>query len=231
MSERVALVGATGLVGRELIRACVGREDIRLAAVSRREMPLPAGARMEMFIADPEHWGDVFEALQPKVLVCAIGTTWKKSGSDESAFRSVDQDLVLETARMAHRHGVERLVAVSSVGADPYSRNFYLRVKGEVERELGKIGFDRVDILRPGLLRGERGSDRRRGERLGIVFSPLVNLLLHGRHRKYRAIDAAEVARAALALARKPARGRFVHEHDALRRAARSLPQPLTEDS
>jgi hypothetical protein len=101
-------------------------------------------------------------------------------------------------------------------------------VKGEVERELGKIGFQRLDILRPGLLRGERGGDRRPAERLGIAISPLFNLALHGKYRRYRAIDASEVARAALALARKATRARLVHEHDALRREVQGLPMPAT---
>ncbi|OBX20423.1 nucleoside-diphosphate sugar epimerase [Erythrobacter sp. QSSC1-22B] len=223
---RVALVGATGLIGREVIRACVGREDIRLAAVARREMPLPKGARMELFAADPENWSEVFEALRPSVLICALGTTWKQAGEDEAAFRAVDEHLVLATARGAHAQGVSRMVVVSSVGADPYAKNFYLRVKGEVERELGKIGFQRLDILRPGLLRGQRDGDRRPAERLGIALSPLMNALLHGKYRRYRAIDAGEVARAALALARKPTRARLIHEHDALRREARGLPMP-----
>jgi uncharacterized protein YbjT (DUF2867 family) len=223
---RIALVGATGLIGREVIRACVGREDVRLSAVARREMPLPRGSRMELFVADPEHWGEVFEALRPQALICALGTTWKRAGEDEAAFRAVDEELVLATARAAHGHGVQRMVAVSSVGADPYAKNFYLRVKGEVERELGRIGFNRLDILRPGLLRGTRGGERRPAERIGIALSPLFNLALHGKYRRYRAIDGEEVARAALALARKSTRAKLVHEHDALRREARSLPMP-----
>lgn len=224
---RLALVGATGLVGRAVIAACVGREDVRLSAIARREVKLPAGARMELFVAEPEKWGEVIEALRPKALICALGTTWKKAGGDEAAFRAVDEDLVLATARAAHDHGVERFVSVSSAGADPFSRNFYLKVKGEVDRELRKIGFDRLDILRPGLLRGRRENDRRAAERLGIAASPLVNLFLHGKRRQYRGIRAEVVAHAAIALSRRAARGRFVHDNDSIVRAAKSLPLPL----
>ena len=98
---RIALVGATGLVGSEVMKLAVGREDMRLVAVARRESPLPVGARMEMFVADASKWGEVFEAVQPIALICAIGTTWRKAGRDEDAFRAVDHDLVLETARAA----------------------------------------------------------------------------------------------------------------------------------
>lgn len=229
MSEplRIALVGATGLIGRSLIELCVGRADVRLTAIARREMPLPPGATMEMFVAEPSHWGEVIEAVRPEVLVSALGTTWRKAGKDEAAFRAVDQQLVLDTGRAARNHGVERMIAVSSVGADATSKNFYLRVKGEVERDLAKSGFKRLDILRPGLLKGQRENDPRAGERIAIVASPVADLLLHGRFRQYRSIPAQVVAEGILALALKSTQGRFVHDNDGIRRAARGLPRPL----
>lgn len=223
MSEplRIALVGATGLIGSQVIRACMGRSDVRLVAVARREVRLPKGARMELFVAEPGNWGEVFGALRPTALICALGTTWKKAGESEEAFRAVDQKLVLDTARAAQAAGVERLVAVSSVGADPLSRNFYLRVKGEVEAELSKVGFKRLDLLRPGLLKGERGGDRRLGERLGIIASPIVDPFLNGKWRKFRSIDAIAVAQGAIGFAGRRAGGRFTHENDSIRRSAR----------
>lgn len=231
MSEplRIALVGASGLVGSTLIKLCLGREDVRLSAIARSELALPPGARMEVFVADPDKWGEVIEALRPTAVICALGTTWKKAGRDEAAFRAVDQELVLAVARAARAHGVERFVSVSAVGADPYAKSFYLRVKGETDRDLAKIGLGRLDVLRPGLLRGKRGSERRIGERLAVLVSPLINPLLGGRWRAYRAIDAETVARAALYCAMRPARGRFVHDHAAILRAARSLPRPLSD--
>lgn len=230
MSEalRIAVVGGSGLVGSHLIRLCVGREDLRLAAIARRELPLPAGARMEVFVAAPEKWGEVIEALRPAAVISALGTTWKKAGRDAEAFRAVDQDLVLAVARAAKAHGVERFVSVSSVGADPHSKTFYLKVKGETDRDLARIGFGRLDVLRPGLLRGSR-EEMRPAEKLAMLASPLINPLLQGDWRKYRAIEAETVARAALHCAMRPARGRFVHDNEAILRAARSLAQPLGE--
>lgn len=230
MSEplRIALVGATGLVGRSLTELCVGRADVRLAAIARREAALPVGAKMEMFVAEPDKWPEVLEAVRPQVLVSALGTTWRKAGKDEAAFRAVDYQLVLDTARAAHEHGVQRMITISSTLADHTSKTFYLRVKGEVERDLARIGFKRLDVLRPGLLKGPRGNDRRIGERLAIAASPLSDLLLHGSLRQYRSIPARVVAEAVLALSAKGTQGRYVHDNDAIRRAARELPRPLT---
>ena len=128
---RIALVGASGLIGTSLIELAVGRSDIRVIAVARRELVLPPGARMEVLLAEPAHWADAIAAANADVLVCALGTTWRKAGKDEAAFRAVDETLVLACAAAAKAAGIRQMITVSSVGADPAARNFYLRVKGE----------------------------------------------------------------------------------------------------
>ncbi|ASJ92528.1 nucleoside-diphosphate sugar epimerase [Porphyrobacter sp. CACIAM 03H1] len=218
---RVALVGATGLVGREVIATASRGDEVRLLGIARREAPLPPGARMEMFVSDPGKWGDVMDAVRPRALICALGTTWKKAGKDEAAFRAVDHDLVLATAEAAKRAGVPNMVLVSAAGADARSKTFYMRVKGETEEALSRIGFKRLDILRPGLLRGQREDDLRFAERAALIAAPLIDPLLSGSWTRYRSIDAALVAEAALGLALRRAGGRFTHDNEAMRRAAR----------
>lgn len=217
---RICLVGATGLVGSRLIEAVVGRPDLRIVGIARREMPLPPGARMEMLLADPSGWPDAIAATKARVLVCALGTTIRNVGGDQSAFRAVDHDLVLACGRAAKAAGIEHMIVVSSVGADRQARSFYLRTKGEMEEALARIGFARLDILRPGLLRGPR-TERRRAERAAMLLSPFADLLLHGGLRRYRSIKADVVAQAIMALAKEKARGRFVHDYDAMRYAIR----------
>jgi uncharacterized protein YbjT (DUF2867 family) len=222
-ARRVLLVGATGLVGTRVMEVCVSRDDVRLVALTRREAPMPPGARMEMVVADPAEWPRAIARMAPDAVICALGTTWRKAGADEAAFRAVDEELVLGVARAARAAEVGNFVLVSSVGADRASRARYLRIKGDVEAALRKLRFPRLDILRPGLLRGPRRSDRRLGERIAIWLSPLLNLFLHGARRGVRAIDARIVARAALQGAKEKARGTFVHDNDAIRRLERRL--------
>ncbi|MEQ1641226.1 MAG: NAD(P)H-binding protein [Novosphingobium sp.] len=217
---RIALVGATGLIGTSLIRLAVHRPDIRVIGISRREAALPPGARMELLVADPANWDDAIAAAHADVLVCALGTTWKKAGKDEAAFRAVDQDLVLACGKAAKAAGIRQMIAVSSVGADPMAKNFYLKVKGEVEQGLGKLGITRLDLLRPGLLRGPR-EELRPAEKLGMIASPLADLLMQGGYRKYRSVRAETMAHAIVGLTREAMAGRFVFEHDAILRAAR----------
>ena len=217
------MIGATGLIGRAFMQSCVGRDDIDLVAIARNETPLPHGARMHLRLAQTDQWRDVIAEVQPDVLVCALGSTWKKSGKDENTFRSVDHDLVIESARAAHDAGTTHMVTVSAVGADARSKSFYMRTKGEAEAALSKVGFKRLDILQPGLLRGARSNDRRAGERAAIIASPLTDLMLQGKFRRFRSIADTEVADAALELALTKAAGRFTHDNDGIHRAAMRL--------
>lgn len=218
---RLALAGATGLIGGRLIAISSASEECRIVGIARREVPLAEGARVEVFVAEPDRWGEIFEAVRPRALISALGTTWKKAGRNEAAFRGVDQDLILATARAAHAAGVPNMVLVSAAGADARSKNVYMRVKGETEAMVSKVGFRRLDILRPGLLRGERANDRRLLERLGILASPMVDPLLPEKWASFRSIDADIVAEAALFLSQRRAQGRFTHDNEAMKRAAR----------
>src|SRR5690606_11731217 len=130
-APRILLAGASGLVGTRAMEAAIGRSDLRLVALTRREAPMPEGARMEMMVSEPARWDEAVALIAPDAAICALGTTWRKAGRDEAAFRKVDEELVLRLARAALTAGVKNFVFVSSVGADPASKAFYLRVKGE----------------------------------------------------------------------------------------------------
>lgn len=218
---RIALVGTTGLIGRRVIELASIGDQVRILGIARREAPLPPGARMEMFVAEASKWGEVLDAVRPRALICALGTTWKKAGRDEAAFRSVDHDLVIATAEAAKRAGVPNMVLVSAAGADKRSKALYMRTKAETEEAVSRLGFKRLDILHPGLLRGQREGDLRLAERAALIAAPLIDPLLSGTWEQYRSIDAGLVAEAALGLALRRAGGRFTHDNEAMRRAAR----------
>jgi uncharacterized protein YbjT (DUF2867 family) len=224
--RRVLLAGATGLVGTQVMQLARDVPGVRLVALTRREAPMPFGARMEMMVADPANWADAVATIAPDAVICALGTTWRKAGKDELVFRAVDFDLVVRVAEAAKTSGAETFVLVSSAGADAFGKTLYLRVKGEAEAAITKLRFRRLDILRPGLLRGMRHGETRPLEALGRLVSPLADLALRGPRRKYRSVDAHTLALAALQAAREKAQGRFVHDPDAIVRLARRLETP-----
>lgn len=213
------MIGATGLVGRLLAdRLCALGQPPEIHALLRR----PSGRTAPNWhehVAPGDDWPAIVAGLRPELAISALGTTMRQAGS-EPAFRIVDHDMVLAFARAAAAAGASRMMTVSSVGADAGSSNFYLRLKGKVDRELATLGFARLDVFRPGLLRGPRGADRRLGERIGIVMSPIVNRLLLGPLGRFAAIDAAAVAGAMAAVIGAPEDGVFRHENKAIRRLA-----------
>lgn len=206
------LVGATGMVGGAVI---ANADALRLTILARRETAgrLPQHKRL---VAPPEQWGEVIAAERPAIFISCLGTTIRQAGS-QAAFRAVDHDLVLAAARAAKEGGAQQAIVVSSVGASAKAGNFYLRTKGETEDGLRALGFERLDILRPGLLTGERQGPARVGEGIAMLAAPLTNALLHGSLRRYRAIPGETVARAIVALAGRSDSGMHIHENDAIR--------------
>jgi len=214
----VVVVGATGLVGRNLIRL-LSQAGSRVRAVGRR--PLPPTLRrpgVEEAVVD---FGDLpshREAFRGEVLMVALGTTIRTAGSRE-AFRAVDHHHVVDCARTGLREGVRHLQVVSATGAHPRSPFFYSRVKGEMEAEVSDLPFDSVTLLRPSLLLGER-EEPRSGERAaGLLLRPLSPLLL-GPLQRLRPIEAETVARAMVRLALAPPFGVLPVESGRIREIA-----------
>lgn len=225
----VLMAGASGLVGGRalpLLLRRASREGFRVLAPVRRPLGVhhPALGEVETPLAGEADLAPVEVAIADAALsvgsfVCALGTTLRDAGSRD-AFSRVDRDLVLDLALLARRHGARQAVVVSSVGADPASSNFYLSVKGDLEAGLLAIGFQRVDLLHPGLLLGPR-SRRRPLERIGQWVLPLLSPLMAGPLGRYRPISAGVVAAALVALTGRQGHGVHVHNNGAMHELAR----------
>ena len=194
--HRVWLAGATGLVGRELLDRLVadaGTAEVHL--LLRRAAPLlPRHANLQSHVVD----FDRLHALPPADEVfIALGTTIRQAGSQE-AFRHVDFDAVVNTARAGRAAGATRLGVVSALGADAGSRVFYNRVKGEMQQAVAALGYATVVFAQPSLLLGDRarlGQPVRHLEALAMRWSkPVMTVLPRG----VRPIAAADVAAALL---------------------------------
>jgi uncharacterized protein YbjT (DUF2867 family) len=183
MAESCAIAGASGLVGSHLLTLLL-REFDQVAAVTRRPLGVSAPHLREIA------FGSTLPAID--AAFCCLGTTIKKAGSQE-AFRSIDFGAVVDFAKAARAAGASRFAVVSSVGASPASSNFYLRVKGETEEALRTVGFERLAVMRPSFLLGDR-KESRLGEKMGIAVAKAVGPLLVGPLQQYRAVEASRVA-------------------------------------
>lgn len=192
---KAILIGATGLVGKEIARELVA--DSRFSHVhllTRRPSGL-SHPKIQESIVDFEKPLSWKAEVVGDVLFSAMGTTSTQAGSQAAQYR-VDHDYPLEVAQAAKDNGVQRCVFVSSAGANSHSRLFYLRMKGELEDSVTKLGFDATFFLRPGPLDGNREHPRM-GERIMLSF---LNLLpkISG-WEQLQPIDAKDVARLCVA--------------------------------
>ena len=217
--KRTALLaGPTGLVGGKLLRLLLEAPEYgRVYALSRRPLPFDH-ARLANRILRLETARTALKGLRVDDAFCCLGSTRAAAGSDAER-RRVDLDLVLTFAETALACGAQRLIVISSAGADPLSPRPTLATKGELERRLRELACPALDILRPGLLLGWREQPRP-AELLGAALSPLVNPLLRGRHAVWRSISASQVAQAMLAAARSRRRGAYVYSGLALKALA-----------
>lgn len=224
---RVLLSGASGLIGQEVLkRFLAAGENIDVIAPTRAPLSVVSPRlRNPVFGKSPSRNGNSgiqrqLAGVAVDVWVCCLGSTMAKAGS-QAAFVAVDRDLVLRFSSIARAAGARHGILVSAVGASLKSGSFYLRTKAEAERGLAEQNFPRVDILRPGLLIGER-TEARTLEAWAQRLVPLWHPLMQGPLQRYRAIPAGMVADAAVRLARAGGTGWFVHEYPSLRKLAES---------
>jgi uncharacterized protein YbjT (DUF2867 family) len=211
--ERTALVlGATGLVGGVLLRRLLDDPAWTHVTVLGRRPTGRVHPRLTEVAAELDEIPDHAERFAVHTVFCCLGTTLRKAGSRE-AFRRVDLGAVAIAARLASRGGATRFLLVSAGGADPASRIFYNRVKGEAEAAVLAAGIPGVDVFRPSLILGPRGERRpleAAAQRIGRLLAPL----LAGPLRRVRPVPADAVARAMLRLASDAAPGRRTVENE-----------------
>lgn len=207
MSKNRLLLGATGLIGGHCLAQLQAENDTPKVLSRRR----PEALRDMSAWIEQHDMNKTPEAVFGGIncVICALGTTQKTAGS-KSAFAAIDRDLVLNLASKARAAGVTHWLQVSALGADAKSRIFYNRIKGEADAGLKALGFERLDIVQPSLLLGER-SENRPGEKISQKLMPLMNPLLRGPLRKMRPVPAQMVAVRLITLSNENATGHFVH--------------------
>jgi len=214
--SRTALVaGATGLVGSHVLELLLADPQWSHVVTVGRRKTSNHNAKLEQRVLNLSELDSVTDLPHVDDVFCCLGTTIKQAGS-QPAFRLVDHEFVVGLARAGLRAGATQFLLVSAIGADPESRVFYSRVKGETEAAIRKLSYRGIQIFRPSLLLGDR-SEFRLGERIAMLGAPMLPLLLVGRLRRYRPIQAATVARAMISIAHDAPRGPNVFEYDAMR--------------
>jgi uncharacterized protein YbjT (DUF2867 family) len=156
---KLLLLGATGLVGKTVLNQALATAEIS-AVVAPTRRPLAPQPKLATLVVDRlDDLAPQLPSWNVDAVVCALGTTMAKAGSKE-AFRYVDYTLPLVFAKEAHAAGVNTFALVSAIGASATSMFFYPRTKGELERDIKRIGLRSLTIFRPSIIGGDRGESR-----------------------------------------------------------------------
>ena len=204
--KRALVVGGTGLIGRELIALLLADERYTVIALIRKPLAIIHKRLIQVtFNFDsPDS-----TAVAADEIFCCLGTTIKIAGS-KRAFYKVDFEYVLSIAQIGFSNDVKKFALVSSMGANQKSGIFYNRTKGAIEEAVSRIGYESIFILRPSILLGQRTTFRL-GEMIGKVLMTSFNILIP---KKYKAIQASQVAKAMIATMNSNKTGLHVLESD-----------------
>lgn len=203
MSKPTAVItGATGLVGRELVKLLLSEkyyEKIRI--IVRREYPV-SDKRVEVHVIPSfeslRYHKELFDAEDH---YCCLGTTMEQAGSKEM-FRKIDLEYPLMHAALAKGHAsFEQFLVVTAVGADSDSPLFYNQVKGEIEDRLIDLNMRALNIFRPSLLLGHRDEFRWK-EEIAKVATAVLEFFVVGAKKRNKTIKGSDVALAMLRVAR-----------------------------
>jgi uncharacterized protein YbjT (DUF2867 family) len=214
--KSAVVFGATGLVGKELINALLENNDFEsITAVVRKQLVLTDSKLKQIKLPDFSKLLDLRDKLKAEVFFCSVGTTIKTAGSKEE-FARVDLEIPKKIAQLAEALSIPSLVAISSIGADANSSNFYLRTKGEMEKTVREIYHGNLKFVRPSLLMGNR-NEFRFGEKVSVAFMKGFGWLFAGPFKKYRGIYARDVAHAMIKISDQTA-DKLIYESDELQK-------------
>ncbi|MCB0546034.1 MAG: NAD(P)H-binding protein [Phaeodactylibacter sp.] len=207
------LFGASGLVGNQCLHQLLEHPAYhKVISFGRRKLDVEH-PQLEQHVIDFSRLEEYAPLLKGHDLYSCLGTTMARAGSREAFFK-VDYTYAFESARLAAANGVNQLLLVSAVGADPDALFFYSRVKGELESAVKKLPFWAIHLFQPSVLLGDRRESRlaeQLGGRLALGLDRLTGGELLG---KYRPVEAAQVARAMIHVAQRLEGGLFVYPSD-----------------
>ena len=197
---KTALVfGSSGLVGGHLLNQLIENDNYNKIKIFVRSEPKNHNPKVEIIKTDFNNLENHKEDIKGDDCFFCIGTT-KQNSPDKNEYRRVELDIPKEIAQITKSNSLSSFIFVSSGFADPKNSGDYLKFKGQVEEELKKLSFQKLGIVRPSFLLGDR-KEKRIGEKIGILIFKLLSPLFVGPLKKMKPIHSEKVAKAMIKIA------------------------------
>ena len=194
MPKSIIILGASGLIGNAVLNQALENSQIeQIIILVRKSINLKHNKLTEV-ITDFKNLSEINSNVMGDALICCLGTTRKKTPNLQE-YKNIDFGLTVEIAKIAKENDVQQVHLISAIGADPKSKVFYNKLKGETEQALIKIDFSQTIIYRPSLLIGKR-NEFRFGELVAQKLAPIFDFFLIGSLKKYHSISANTIAKA-----------------------------------
>jgi uncharacterized protein YbjT (DUF2867 family) len=194
MPFKVILVGASGLIGKHLLSNLISSDDISEITLLVRNKIGISNPKVVELVINFDEINQYSSIITGDIIYCCIGTTKSKT-PDATNYRRIDLEYPLNLAKIGVENGVSQFHVISSLGANSESKNAYLKLKGELEKELKKLNIQSLHIYQPSFLDGNR-KENRPLEKIMLPIWKLINPLLLGPFENYRSIQASDVAKA-----------------------------------
>ncbi len=197
---KTALIfGSSGLVGKNLLSQVINNSNYSKIKIFVRSSPDISDRKIEIINTDFKDLEIIKNLITGDDCFFCIGTT-KKNSPDKSEYRRVELDLPKKIAQISKSNNVKSFIFVSSGFADPKNSGDYLKFKGLVEEEIKSLNFEKIGILRPSFLLGNR-KENRVGEKIGIFIFKLLSPIFVGPIKKMKPIHSEKVAKAMIKIA------------------------------
>ena len=207
---QVSIFGGTGLIGGFLLELLIKDPNFHLVNLITRKKIKINNEKVKIILMDFSNKDSISKSVEnSSVVFSAIGTTRSKVKGDQKKYREIDLDINFNIAKACKEKNVEHFSFVSSSGANHNSKNFYLKLKGEIENSIINLKLDSLSILRPSLLIGKR-NEIRIGEKIAQLIIPIFSFLMP---LNYRPIKAYQVAKAMINISKNKKKGTNIYHY------------------
>lgn len=196
--KKAVIVGATGLTGGYLLDGILHNPNFDEVVVYGRNTTGKDSPKLKEYEVDVLEDSSWLENLNADVIFCCIGTTKAKTPNQEK-YKAIDYGIPVRLAKACKQQGIDQLIVISALGANPNSNISYNRIKGEMEQDVMAQGIKNTYIMQPSLILGDR-NEKRVGEKIGQFIMPLFHCIMIGPLKKYKAIKSTTIAIAMLKL-------------------------------